>query len=55
MKNKFIFSKENAQLFDKSKDKKNDSFHKIQIGNSKDKDKLNIPNTHSDSDRQRKK
>lgn len=55
VKNKFTFSKENIQLYDKTKDKKNDSFHKIQIGNSKEKDKLNIPNTITDSERLRKK
>ncbi len=55
VKNKFTFSKENNQIFEKNKEKKNDSFHKIQIGNSKDKDKFSIPNTFGDSDRQKKK
>ena len=55
VKNKFTFSKENNQLFDKGKDKKNDSFHKIQVGNSRDMDKINASNNFNDSDRKRKK
>jgi len=49
VKNKFTFSKENIQTFDKAKDKKNDSFHKMQIGNSRDKDKINVSNNFNDS------